>query len=213
MTTGIIDPARSQLIGIHGPLESGKDTVAQLIISRFPLLYTQYAFAWPIKKACQVMFGFTEKDMNDRVLKERVHPVWGITPRKAMQLLGTEYGRNMIRKDIWIIRAKMEMDKNKEQGYGTVISDVRFDNEAELIHEQKGILIHIDRPDLDTSSEKYNHESEQGIKRMDGDIIIINDGTLEDLQNTVDSMFVESWTPAEASRIAFKNAKDWNLNA
>lgn len=194
--SSFIDPFETTLIGIHGPLESGKDTVAQTIISSFPKIYTQYAFAWPIKKACQIMFGFTEKDMNDRVLKERIHPRWGITPRKAMQLLGTEYGRNMIRKDIWIIRAQMEIENNKAEGYGTVISDVRFDNEAELIRSSGGKLIHIERPSLDTSHEKYNHESEQGIARAPEDAVILNDSTVEELQRKIYSLFIhnsEAW--------------------
>lgn len=186
----IIDAHKVKLIGIHGPLESGKDTVAQIIISKFPQLYTQYAFAWPIKKACQIMFDFSEKDMNDRILKERVHPIWEITPRKAMQLLGTEYGRDMIRKDIWIIRALMEISKNKEHGYGTIISDVRFDNEAELIRKQGGIIVHITRPELDTSSEKYQHESEHGISKMLEDIIINNNGTLDELQEKIEALFI-----------------------
>lgn len=184
-----INPNKVKLIGIHGPLESGKDTVAQTIISKFPELYTQYAFAWPIKQACQIMFGFTEKDMNDRVLKERVHPMWGITPRKTMQLLGTEYGRNMIRKDIWIIRALMEIDKNLENGYGTIISDVRFENEADLIREKNGIIIHITRPTLDVSSEKYKHESEGGIKKEKTDIILNNNTSLEVFKKTVTDLF------------------------
>lgn len=196
--TKLINPYLVNLIGIHGPLESGKDTVAQIIISKFPLLFTQYAFAWPIKQACQIMFGFTEKDMNDRVLKERVHPRWGITPRKAMQLLGTEYGRNMIRKDIWIIRAQMEMEKNLEQGYGTIISDVRFENEAQLIRENGGIIIHIKRPSLDTSAEKYNHESEMGINCKPEDIVIMNDTSLDDLHFKIDSLFMNNkWTEEE----------------
>lgn len=189
--TQLINPHLVNLIGIHGPLESGKDTVAQVIVSKFPSLFTQYAFAWPIKQACQIMFGFTEKDMNDRVLKERIHPRWGITPRKAMQLLGTEYGRNMIRKDIWIIRAQIEIDKNLEQGYGTVISDVRFENEAEIIRAKHGLLIHIERPALDTSAEKYNHESEMGIKREPRDIVIMNDAGLTELQFKIDSLFID----------------------
>ena len=199
-----INPEKDTLIGIHGPLESGKDTVAQTIIEVFPTFYKQYAFAWPIKKACQVMFGFTEADMNDRTLKERTHPVWGITPRKAMQLLGTEYGRNMINVNMWVMRAMVEINKNSEDGYGTIISDVRFDNEAEIIRERNGIIIHIDRPDLDKSKENYNHSSEMGIKREPSDIIIDNSGSLLEFRAKILDIFQEdtSWVMGAAYKYA-----------
>jgi Deoxynucleotide monophosphate kinase len=186
-----INPNKTTLIGVHGPLESGKDTVAQVVVEMFPNLYRQYAFAWPIKKACQIIFGFTEDDMNDRVMKERVHPFWGVTPRKTMQLLGTEYGRNMIREDIWVLRAQSEIQKNAEQGFGTIISDVRFDNEAQVIRSRNGVIIHITRPELDTSVDKYQHASEGGIQKLDDDFLINNNGSLLEFRQKIIDLFGE----------------------
>ena len=186
-----IDRFKTTLIGVHGPLESGKDTLARNIIDEYPQFYNQYAFAWPIKEACKIIFGFTNEDMNDRVLKERIHPVWGITPRRAMQLLGTEFGRDMIRLDIWVVRGEVEIRKNSELGLGTIISDVRFDNEADIIRSRNGVIIHIDRPDLDRTKENYNHASEGGIKRMPEDIIINNHGSLEDFKINILKIFEE----------------------
>ncbi len=186
-----INPKENKLIGIHGLLESGKDTAAQYMINCFPNDYKQYAFAWPIKDACQIMFNFSKDDMNDRKLKELINPLWGITPRKAMQLLGTEYGRKLIRKDVWIIRAQIEIEKNLKNGYGTIISDVRFDNEAEIIRNSNGIIFHIERPKLNKNSERYNHESEYGIKKCDNDITILNNSTILDFQQKIKNLFIE----------------------
>jgi hypothetical protein len=184
-----INKDKISLIGVHGPLESGKDTVAKTIIEAFPDRYKQYAFAWPIKEACKVIFGFTDEDMNDRVLKERIHPFWGVTPRSTMQLLGTEFGRGMIREDIWILRAETEIQNNAMNGLGTIISDVRFDNEAEIIRSRKGVIIHIERPDLDFSKVNYKHASEDGVKREVGDYIVDNDSTLDTFRKRILSLF------------------------
>ena len=109
-----------KLVGIHGPLNGGKDTAANYLHAKYPDKFGRYAFAQPIKQAAQVMFGFTKEQLEDRVLKETVDPFWEFTPRKAMQLLGTEYGRDMLRKDLWIKRAELEHKKNVKIGRGTI---------------------------------------------------------------------------------------------
>lgn len=170
---------KPKLVGIHGPLNGGKDTAANYLQAKYPEKFGRYAFAQPIKQACMVMFGFTKEQLEDRVLKETVDPFWGFTPRKAMQLLGTEYGRDMLRKDVWIKRAELEHRKNVEINRGTIITDVRFENEAEWIRSQPNArLIYIKVPNLDRD-ERYNHASEAGFSiAEDFDHVIINDKTL-----------------------------------
>jgi hypothetical protein len=164
------------LIGIHGPLDGGKDTVAtklQLLRPEF----TRYAFAKPLKEALKLMFGFTDAQLEDRRLKEQVDPFWGFSPRRAMQLLGTEYGRNMLREDIWIKRAEFEVANNAERGLSTIITDVRFENEAEWIRSRDdAILIVLEVPGL-VRDERYQHASEAGITRSATDIVLVNDKT------------------------------------
>lgn len=164
------------LVGVHGPLDGGKDTVANYLQAKFPDKFSRYAFAGPIKQACMIMFGFTKEQMEDRALKEAVDPFWGFAPRKAMQLLGTEYGRDMLRKDVWIRRAEMEIIKNQKAGRGVIITDVRFENEAEWLRAQPGaMLIYLKVPDLQ-QDERYQHASEAGIKFVDDfDKLVVND--------------------------------------
>lgn len=165
----------SLIIGIHGPLDGGKDTVANYIQSKFPDKYGRYAFAGPIKQACMIMFGFTKEQIEDRKMKEEVDPFWGFTPRKTMQLLGTEYGRDMLRKDLWIKRAEMEIINNKKSSRGTIITDVRFENEAEWLRSQPNtMLIYLDVPELN-KDDRYKHASEAGIKFVEGfDKYVVN---------------------------------------
>ena len=163
------------IIGIHGPLDGGKDTIARYIMKKYPN-FTNYAMAKPLKEAAQVMFGFSSLQLEDRKLKEEIDPFWGVSPRKVCQLLGTEFGRQMIRDDVWIKRAELQIIKNKELGYKTIITDVRFDNEAEWIRKYpNSLLLYIEAPNLNRD-EKYNHASEAGIKfDSQTDIKFVND--------------------------------------
>lgn len=166
-----------KLIGVHGPLDGGKDTTANWLQAKFPDRFGRYAFAQPLKRACMELFGFSREQLEDRVLKEQVDEFWGFTPRKAMQLLGTEYGRDMLRKDCWIRRGEMEYLKNLKLKRGMVITDVRFENEAEWIRAQpNAMLIYLVVPDLKRTEEKYQHASEAGIKFIpEFDSKVIND--------------------------------------
>jgi len=182
--------AEINLIGIHGPLNGGKDTVADYLTLRDVSL-EKYEFARPIKKACQVLFGFTHAQLNDRKLKEAVDPFWGFPPRKVMQLLGTEFARNMLRDDVWIKRAELEHLKNLKSGKRTIISDVRFQNEADWVRAQpNSLLIYLVVPELERD-EKYLHASEAGITSVPGDILITNDKKqgLNELYSQLDRLF------------------------
>lgn len=180
------------LIGIHGPLNGGKDTVATYIQAKFPDRFGRYAFARPLKEACIAMFGFTMEQMEDRVLKEQIDPFWNFTPRKAMQLLGTEYGRGMLRDDVWIKRAEQELKKYVTTSRGLIITDVRFENEAEWIRSyDDAVLLYIEVPGLERDA-RYNHASEAGITFDQWvDIQITNDKSkgLENLFKQIDQIF------------------------
>lgn len=179
------------LIGIHGPLNGGKDTVASYLKYKFYDMFKSYAFARPLKEASKILFGFTDEQIEDRVLKETVDPFWGFTPRKVLQLLGTEFGRMMLRDDVWIKRAEQEHQKNLDHGYATIITDVRFENEAKWLRAQPGsMLIYLQVPGLE-KDEKYQHASEAGIELMPDDKLIINDKSLglNNLYKQIDEIF------------------------
>lgn len=184
-----------KLIGIHGPLDGGKDTAANYLQAKFPDKFGRYAFAQPIKQACAIIFGFTKEQLEDRVLKEQVDAFWEFSPRKAMQLLGTEYARDMLRKDIWIRRAEMEHKKNLKIHRGTIITDVRFENEAEWIRGLPGaVLIYLEVPNL-VKDERYQHGSEAGIKYVpEFDSKVANDKSagLSAFFHQLDSIFTEA---------------------
>lgn len=170
------------VIGLHGRARAGKDTVANFIIShRGGYLYS---FADPIR-AMLVPLGIDMSDPYWQARKEDVIPALGVSPRRLMQTLGTEWGRQIISPDLWLIMAKQRL---LNFGPGMVIADVRFENEASWVRSQGGRVIHVERP---KNVAVEAHASEAGIefKGEEGDIKIVNGGTLEDLQNTIREVF------------------------
>lgn len=116
------------VIGLHGPAGVGKDTVADYMVSSWG--FQKVSFAGPLKRGVSELFGIPMDDMEDRAAKERTIETWGKSPRELNQWLGTEVMRNQFMTDFFLRR----MDKSIEDaGERIVVSDVRFDNEAEYI--------------------------------------------------------------------------------
>lgn len=175
------------LIGLTGKARSGKDTVGDFIkgdmSARGYDTVLHYSFAAPLKQGLQTMFGWTE-DHTDGDLKEAVDEHLGVTPRFAMQSLGTDWARNMINQNTWVIIAKKRISEAWRRGEHVLITDVRFDNEAQAIRELGGVVIHIERPGQE-EIQSNQHASEAGVTYKVGDLMLINDKGLKDLQAKV----------------------------
>ena len=167
------------LIGLSGRARSGKDTAAAHLVLRFD--FYRYAFAKPLKDGLRAMFQLTHDHLEGE-LKERPLPDVGRSPRELMQTLGTEWGRQMVHPDLWLLLAERAILAAKAEGPGylqmypgMVVSDVRFENEAALIRRLGGTVIHLIRPE---APGVRSHSSEQGIAVADGDLVIRNDSNL-----------------------------------
>lgn len=165
-----------EIIGIAGPARSGKDTLANMIIS-IQGGY-RYSFADPIREMLKPL-GIDMDTEYWQAHKEDPIPVLDVTPRRMMQTLGTEWGREHIHPNIWLV---MAAQARMNHGPGMIIPDVRFDNEAEWVRRNKGRVIHIKRDDAPAVE---SHASENGVKVMPEDIAITNNGTLEDLYEQI----------------------------
>jgi hypothetical protein len=166
-------------------------------------------FGWPRN----LLEGDTEVS---RKWREEPDAYWSeqfqkqFTPRLALQLMGTEAGRNVFHKDIWVISLL-----NRARGKDVVVTDVRFKNEIDYIQKNGGIVVRVIRGEEpvwyntaliqnSTDIEKHwlledehelmeqkfpdIHSSEWDWIGCDFNYTINNDGTLQDLGNKIEEM-------------------------
>jgi hypothetical protein len=172
------------IIGIAGPARSGKDTVADFLIAETNGY--KYNLADPMRAMLKAGFGIdlTLDYWADK--KETSIPALGKSPRQLMQTLGTEWGRNLIGEDTWLVLAQAQLLR---RGAGMIIPDIRFENEAAWVRSRGGTIIHVRRKN---APQVHAHTSESGIKAAPGEVTIYNDGSLQDLQNSVGEI-VDGW--------------------
>lgn len=110
--------------------------------------------------------------------------------RRLQQIIGTEIGRQMVSDTIWVDTAMDTVEKLRDRGKSVVISDCRFDNEAQAILDAGGTVVRIDRPSL-AGQPVDGHASERGVADDLIDEVIVNDGDLHDLHASTDNVIAK----------------------
>jgi hypothetical protein len=216
------------IVGLLGFIGSGKGTAGDILKD---MGFTPISFAKGVKDVTAEMFGWPrhllEGDtQHSREWREKPDPFWSyefgkdFSPRQALQLMGTEVGRDVFHRDFWVIKLKNYIDNAPPQNY--VITDVRFQNEIEFLNRQGAVLIEIKRGisphwyDIaakanhgDMKAEKFMleqikmHESEWRWIGGAIDHTIENDGSLEDLKKNLTNCLISSFG-ADTIRESFK---------
>jgi len=179
------------IVAISGKIGSGKSTVGEIFEKNG---FELDSFAKSVKDICCILFGYDrniiegstpeDRKWRETIDKKNTNLIGkDFTPRDAMVLVGTEFGRNMIHPNIWIETLFNRYDKNKH----LLITDLRFPNEYEEIKKRGGIVIRINRHNLTklTNLNSSNHISECALDNHNFDYVINNDGTLYDLETNV----------------------------
>jgi hypothetical protein len=134
------------IIGITGAIGSGKDTIADYLVKHHG--FTRLAFASKVKDVAHVVFGW-DRDLlegltkESRAWREEVDPYWGLSPRAALQCIGTEMFRTYIHKDTWVKSVVRQIQAAPEKNY--VITDCRFTNEVDAIKGLGGTIVAVSR--------------------------------------------------------------------
>lgn len=173
-----------KLIGITGKARSGKDSAARYLWTQYA--FSRIAFADPLKAAAQAMFGLSDRQAWDDELKEVEIPFWGMTPRRMLQLLGTDASKPIFGNDIWVKRWLITYDLLNDTD-DIVVPDVRVDIEADAIRKRGGILIEMRRDVAGLTGAAGAHVSEGGLSAP-ADFVIHNNGTLEELYGALDTI-------------------------
>jgi hypothetical protein len=169
----------AMIIGLTGYAQSGKDSVASVLIEKYG--FERVAFADPIKSFLMELNPVLETGYR---LRETVNDYgWELAKaktevRRLLQATGMA-ARTALGQDIWVLCALRAISDNN-QSY--VITDVRFDNEARMIKNLNGQLWRVERPGVGPVND---HVSETTIQEFEVSQTFLNSGTLEDLEAQV----------------------------
>lgn len=187
--------SRLTIIGLTGKKFHGKDTAATIIHKHSKSRVVRLSFAKPIKQALSFIHVIPMDYFDDPDLKEKPLPDWdNKTPRQLAQWLGTDIYRDMFDTNVWIKNMELRINKylSSEMDTVIIITDTRFDNEAEFIRSIGGSIWSIDRNNpvikTDVKKRKLNtemdeHSSENGVSDHLIDKIFDNNGTIDELES------------------------------
>jgi hypothetical protein len=161
-------PGTPRVIGFAGRAGAGKTTAAEAAAAAGGGVVL--GFADPLYAALAAALGVPVATLHDRATKELPLPV-GKSPRQLLQTLGTEWGRQLVRADLWVWRARQRIEEAGRAGVPLVaICDVRFANEVAAIRELGGEVWWVHRPGLGEGQ----HVSERELQPQDCDRQILN---------------------------------------
>ncbi len=172
------------VVGLTGLAGSGKSTAARHIVERHG--FVRRPFATLLKGMLRYLLhaqGIPADDV-ERMVEGDMKEVptsflGGATPRRAMQTLGTEWGR-VLHPDLWV-QAWTTSIAGLER---IVADDVRFENEVAAIRALGGRVVEVQRPGLVRPADV--HVSERGVV---ADVSVNNDGLPADLAREIDITF------------------------
>lgn len=173
------------LIGLAGPMGAGKSSIAAHLHLEHGW-HPPVAFADPLKDGICSMFGITREQL-EQIKRAEGDLVSGVPMRRALQTLGTEWGRSLSG-DIWVEAMRKRINRLMlwQELPGIVIDDVRFENEAAFIRSHHGIVIHVRNGEA--RFPRNSHVSEKPLEVQDNDLTIDNIGTTNDLFRKVDNL-------------------------
>jgi hypothetical protein len=165
------------IIGLTGYAQSGKDTVANILVENYG--FKRVAFADPIRKLLYEA-NPAVKDGDYRLQGVVDGYGWDVAKtafpevRRLLQDLGVG-ARKVFGENFWVDRSLSSIFEHEN----AVITDVRFINEAEMVKHQDGQIWRIKRIGVAAVNE---HVSEQEMDGYKVDQIFANNGSIEDLE-------------------------------
>ena len=162
-----------KVIAFLGAAGAGKTTAATHVVKIGPKLtprveMRRHNFAKPIKEMLKGLAfgaGMDKTEANrittDPILKETQIPQLGnFTPRFLLQSIGTEWGRDIVHEDFWVMLQMNKVNTALQKGYGVVYDDLRFDNEANFVRAFGGAVVGIKGRTADIETKAHRSETE-----------------------------------------------------
>lgn len=175
------------IVGFCGLAGAGKTTAAGILVAE--LGYRRIAFADPLKAMARA-FGLGPRELSGDLKEAPCDLLCGRTPRQFMQMLGTEFGRDMIGTDLWLRSWRRSVEAViASEGHNLIVADdVRFPQEADAIRSMGGIVVRIERMGAGSAS-GGSHPSETTPIAVDA--TIVNDGDEATLRRALKTYLTE----------------------
>lgn len=189
------------IIMLTGSIGVGKSKVASFLLDQG---FKEYAFASPLKQIAKAL-GFSDTEVyGTQEQKLAVNPFWGVSGREFLQTFGSEVCRDFLPtvlpamfpgkppQTLWCRLAQKFVQETvaANKTASIVFSDGRFPDEADFVRSVGGVVVRIERPSLASAppasdSKVHTHQSEQGTSSIKPDYLIVNDGTLGQLEEAI----------------------------
>lgn len=174
------------LIGLMGYAQSGKDAVAETLVSQRG--FTRIAFADKLREFMYDLNPLIPGDEEGYWELAATVDQYGWDAVKERYADDTHGGRQQLQRAGIVLRATfgenilVDAAMNDSWGGRHVFSDVRFPNEVEALLRQGGQVWRVVRPGYGPVN---NHVSETAVDHVAADVTLHNDGTLAELEASV----------------------------
>nr|WP_145544755.1 hypothetical protein [Variovorax boronicumulans] len=204
-------PRTLHVVGLTGAQDAGKDTVGQLLATHCG--FVRIAFADALRAEVTQAFGVDPRIFVDRATKDSPTPALALerctqagfilamqthhgrrgvvldmrcarSPRQIMRLWGTEW-RVASTAGYWLTPVAMRISEmfRRAEASRFVITDVRYQHEADLVRQYQGLLWQIKRPGREVAPQE--HSSENDGSAFGPDTVIGNNYDVPHLQQQV----------------------------
>ena len=184
-------PTAPTLIGLAGYARSGKDTVAEIvqrlyghIVLSFSDILREFLYAQDLYIPDEKGFAIRLNEVVDAIgwedARERYQYI-----RVLQQKIGQEAGRETLGQDVWV---NAWNNRVLALGGEWVNPSVRYPNEVEAVRNLGGVVLGVIRPGVGPVNDHLSDRALDGVV-LDG--LIVNDGTLADLEGEVQRVLGE----------------------
>tara|TARA_R110000744_G_C19371770_1_gene563199 strand:- start:55854 stop:56519 length:666 start_codon:yes stop_codon:yes gene_type:complete len=157
--------------------EDDRDEVQEFFVYDKNLFKVGNYLGWDSTQTALFIVRFSTVMEQYRTNRCDAGDTYRVSYRTFIQLLGTDVCRH-IEEGVW---TRLLAEKLDGLDSDVVVTDVRFDNEAELIEQMSGYVVEV----VNSNAKEYGHSSETRISDKYISSVIVNDSSLVELESMV----------------------------